>query len=186
MLTLDDDFEGAAASLDDVAVQNVSFGTATWRLGKNSGLSRNGSGAAVTDTHGAITTEYAELSVGVKADMRVSAIVNSNGDSAIFARLQPDDTESGYQVRITSSALILYRMDNGGATQLDSVAMTPTDGDTIEIECTGTTIIARGLDGGVPVETDPITDSDYATGYPGIRGFSTASGLKSFEAEVTL
>jgi hypothetical protein len=72
----------------------------------------------------------------------------------------------------------LFKFVNGTRTSLATVNVAWVNGDTVEIECQGTTI--RGLRNGVPISGLSVTDSDLTSGAPGMH-LSSSETLDDWE-----
>ena len=105
-----------------------------------------------------------------------------NGDpyrAGVVARCSTDTDANrdyyAYWIKDTgasSKTTELFKVVNGTTTVLDTRSTTWANGDTVEIECEGTTI--RGLKNGVEVVS--VTDSELSAGKPGIAIGGTSSG----------
>ena len=101
----------------------------------------------------------------------------------VYARMTTHvvGTTDGYRATAYSDDFLIYRVDGGSGTVIDSVVQANNSGDKIGISCIGSAIKGYYDSGGGWSELCSATDSNHtAAGYPGIRGYAIADEVDDF------
>lgn len=160
----------------------MSDGVSTWTNGVGAFADVQISSNNCTGT--ASNSGAAVASPAFAANQRATITLGSDNALGVCARLQSSSDGSGYAVLLANSTTVrLYRVTDTGslaftALGADITVSTVSAGNTLGIECSGTTITA--LVNGASVGSR--TDATYATGQPGVWLSNSARLIRDFTA----
>lgn len=106
---------------------------------------------------------------------------NGGFDTRVFVRLSGSGTTvNGYELAwgdTRGTNVVIFRLDSGGETTLQTTSLTVAPGDVMRLEVEGSTL--RAYQNGVQIGTN-VTDANHTTGEVGIHGYFT--GYDVFDA----
>lgn len=160
----------------------MSDGVGTWTSGHGAFADSQISSNDLTGT--AANSGARVLSPTFAANQRATITLGSDNAVGVLARMQSTSNGSGYAVFLANSTTVrIYRVADSGslgftALGADITVSTVVVGNTLGIECSGTTITA--LVNGSSVGSR--TDATYASGQPGTWHSAAARNIRAFTA----